>query len=109
MSYLPSHFNPNYETNIDTLTNAESHLIADLRKVQDRLAELRGMTEMQQLALYLFSHDRNKDEAWYYEIVDGVDQWDRSAHANYLRKARYLLEGVKLDLETAKKVVVNIK
>lgn len=109
MSYLPSHFNPSLTTNIDQLIKAESTLKADLKSVQDRITQLSNLTEMQQLALYMFSNDKSPDEGWYYEIVKGVDQWGGKAHSNYLRKARYLLEVVKLDLETAKQVVVNIK
>lgn len=109
MSYLPSNFNPDLTTNLDLLITAEEVLQKDLKRVQNRIARLTHLTEMQQLAVYMFDKDRNRDENWYYEIKDGVDDWNGLCHANYLRKARYLLEIVKVDLETAKQIVVNLK
>lgn len=63
--------------------------IADL-EAED--AAIKAMTPEQQLALTLHNKlcrwNHTDGCGWFYEMKNGIDDWNRSAHGEYLTKAR---------------------
>lgn len=79
-----------------------------IKKLRDEY--IRTLPENKRLAIFLHGitchMDHNEVCSWYYEFEDGIiDQWNRDAHDEFLKKANELL--LENDFETIKNNLIN--
>lgn len=76
----------------------------EMNKIQQQIEEL--YSEDKKLAIFLHSkhchHNHTDGCSWFYDINDGLHDWNAYSHKDWLQKAQGILKII--DFETAKKV-----
>jgi len=97
---------------IDEIDKEIIHLKTEIKRLEKEQEQLSNMGPEEELAVLLHSkfcrHNHTDGCGWFYEIDDGIHNWERNAHREYLEKARSLFQKTGLDLPTLALVIRSL-
>jgi len=99
-------------TKMDKLQQEIEEKRSQLQKLQDEQKNIQLSGPEYVLAVELHEklcHWNHADGCgWYYEIHDGVHDWNGSAHKSYLRKAQTIFITTGMDLDDVLRVIEHL-